>query len=297
MLKTINNNKKTKNIHLNGVLFIVGCFVAVLILNMSGNTLHCYAEDYADYIAEEGGYFEDGGGEVPGDSGGEASSDSSDSSGGSSSSSGYTEEQKAAAKAWLSSHGYAPTRAGAAQAYQDYLDGKFDNDPEVRKYKGLDKTDDNSGKSSSGTPSGENASEKNSENASNNNETGAGQANQNEKADASDLQNGADDSNLNFDDMTNIIDEEVDPKQELEDSIEASKSQLKLKSSESEVMLIYDEYEDSSNISDISKQNAENTKDSEKTENKRKALMYLMFSFIFLIIFISLFKLTKSSEK
>lgn len=46
---------------------------------------------------------------------------------------GYTDEQKAAAKAWLSSHGYAPTRAGANQAYQDYLNGKFDNDPEVQK--------------------------------------------------------------------------------------------------------------------------------------------------------------------
>lgn len=46
-------------------------------------------------------------------------------------SSGYTEEQKAAAKAWLSAHGYAPTRVGAYQAYADYLNGKFDNDPEV----------------------------------------------------------------------------------------------------------------------------------------------------------------------
>ncbi len=59
-----------------------------------------------------------------------------DSSG--SSSSGYSAEQIAAAKAWLSAHGYAPTRAGAAQAYQDYLDGKLDNDPDVRRYKGLD---------------------------------------------------------------------------------------------------------------------------------------------------------------
>lgn len=66
--------------------------------------------------------------------------------------SGYTEEQKNAAKAWLSAHGYAPTRAGAAQAYADYLAGKLDNDPDVRRYKGLDdvdstetETDDNVG--------------------------------------------------------------------------------------------------------------------------------------------------------
>ena len=56
------------------------------------------------------------------------------------SSDGYTDEQKAAAKAWLSSHGYAPTRAGANQAYQDYLNGKFDNDPEVQKALGKDVT-------------------------------------------------------------------------------------------------------------------------------------------------------------
>ena len=60
-------------------------------------------------------------------------------------SSGYTQEQKDAAKAWLSAHGYAPTRAGAAQAYQDFLDGKLDNDPDVRRYKGLDaKTEEES---------------------------------------------------------------------------------------------------------------------------------------------------------
>ena len=49
--------------------------------------------------------------------------------------SGYSEEEKEAAKAWLSAHGYPPTRAGAEMAYQDYLNGKFDDDPEVRKYR------------------------------------------------------------------------------------------------------------------------------------------------------------------
>ena len=37
----------------------------------------------------------------------------------------YTEEEKAAAKAWLSQNGYPPTMDGAQQAYQDYLNGKF----------------------------------------------------------------------------------------------------------------------------------------------------------------------------
>ena len=62
----------------------------------------------------------------------------------------YSEEEKAAAKAWLSAHGYPPTRAGAQQAYEDYLNGKFDDDPEVRKRKGLDKKTENSGNGSSG---------------------------------------------------------------------------------------------------------------------------------------------------
>ena len=37
----------------------------------------------------------------------------------------YTEEQKQRAKDWLRSHGYAPTRDGAYQAYYDWLDGKW----------------------------------------------------------------------------------------------------------------------------------------------------------------------------
>lgn len=37
----------------------------------------------------------------------------------------YTEEEKEAAKSWLSQNGYPPTMAGAEQAYQDYLNGKF----------------------------------------------------------------------------------------------------------------------------------------------------------------------------
>ena len=40
----------------------------------------------------------------------------------------YTEEEKQQAKAWLSAHGYSPDSAGASQAYQDYLNGKFDEE-------------------------------------------------------------------------------------------------------------------------------------------------------------------------
>ena len=50
----------------------------------------------------------------------------------------YTEEQKQQAKSWLSAHGYPPTRAGAEQAYQDYMDGKIDV-PEADAYLGRNK--------------------------------------------------------------------------------------------------------------------------------------------------------------
>lgn len=38
----------------------------------------------------------------------------------------YTQEEKQMVKDWLSANGYPPTWDGVYQAYQDYLDGKFD---------------------------------------------------------------------------------------------------------------------------------------------------------------------------
>ena len=40
----------------------------------------------------------------------------------------YTEEEIAQARAWLSSQGYSPDRSGAAAAYGDYLNGRFDEE-------------------------------------------------------------------------------------------------------------------------------------------------------------------------
>lgn len=51
----------------------------------------------------------------------------------------YTEEQKQAVKAWLSAHGYSPDWSGVSQAYQDYLNGKFDGteiDKKIKEYTG-----------------------------------------------------------------------------------------------------------------------------------------------------------------
>lgn len=53
----------------------------------------------------------------------------------------YTEEEKQQAKAWLSAHGYSPDAGGASQAYQDYLNGKFDEEL------GRNTTEDTSGQS------------------------------------------------------------------------------------------------------------------------------------------------------
>ena len=57
--------------------------------------------------------------------------------------SAYTQEQKQAAKAWLSSHGYPATEDGAWQAYSDWLDGKWwDEFGSPDEYFGADDADD-----------------------------------------------------------------------------------------------------------------------------------------------------------
>ncbi|MDD4371689.1 MAG: hypothetical protein PHD56_11565 [Anaerostipes sp.] len=43
----------------------------------------------------------------------------------------YTQQQINQAKAWLSAHGYSPTRAGAEQAYADYKKGKWNDQGEA----------------------------------------------------------------------------------------------------------------------------------------------------------------------
>ncbi|MCR5228237.1 MAG: hypothetical protein K6E27_13640 [Eubacterium sp.] len=116
----IAGGKKT-NMKKYVLMILVACLLSLSIC--VGNKDRVYAMSSVSEMGVEGGESDSG--------------DSGESSGsGSASTSGYSEEQIAAAKAWLSAHGYAPTRAGAAAAYQDYLDGKFDDDPDVQKYKG-----------------------------------------------------------------------------------------------------------------------------------------------------------------
>ena len=73
----------------------------------------------------------------------------------------YTEEQKQQAKSWLSAHGYPPTRAGAEQAYQDYMDGKI-SVPEADAYLGRNQKKDIENKKNSTTESKQ-STQKNSE--------------------------------------------------------------------------------------------------------------------------------------
>ena len=68
----------------------------------------------------------------------------------------YTEEEKAAAKQWLSQHGYSPDMGGANQAYQDYLNGKFDNEMPGNGGNQQDGTQDPNNQGGSQTPDGSN---------------------------------------------------------------------------------------------------------------------------------------------
>lgn len=81
----------------------------------------------------------------------------------------YTEEEKQQAKAWLSAHGYSPTRAGAYQAYEDYKSGKLKLDDEqerTSKKKPKKKVKKKSSKSKKNTKKNTNKTVKNSINRS-----------------------------------------------------------------------------------------------------------------------------------
>ena len=92
--------------------------------------------------------------------------------------SAYTEEQINQAKAWLSAHGYSPTRAGAGQAMSDYENGKLklgEKEQEIAeksgiKVKGTDKASDKKTKKKSKKKTKKKTNEKTKNPA--NNETG-----------------------------------------------------------------------------------------------------------------------------
>lgn len=158
---------------------------------------------------------------------------------------GYTEEQKNAAKAWLSAHGYAPTRAGAAQAYQDYLNGKFDNDPEVRKYKGLDTEDTTSSNNSADTnvaTDGANPSNNDLSNTPDGSDAAASADNTNNKN--SDVSAPAEQNSNESEEIIEVSVEELKEikKQAFENELINNYNNLKLTSS-NDVILIYEKNE------------------------------------------------------
>lgn len=154
---------------------------------------------------------------------------------GTSDTSGYTEEQKAAAKAWLSAHGYAPTRAGAAQAYADYLAGKLDNDPDVRRYKGLDDETEDSDASNADLPdidtseSGVHLDDSEDKEDSQEKEVKTGQASNDYSGD-----------DISFDNLTSMIDSE-DESYDIGSDIKESQEKLIIPQEKSSITLSYHE--------------------------------------------------------
>ena len=94
----------------------------------------------------------------------------------------YTEEEKEAAKQWLVQHGYSPDRGGANQAYQDYLNGKFDdedpNNGDAPNNQDGSETPNNNNQNGSETPNGNN-SQNGSGTPNNNNQNGSETPNDN----------------------------------------------------------------------------------------------------------------------
>ena len=151
----------------------------------------------------------------------------------------YTPEQKQAAKAWLSAHGYPPTRAGAAQAYQDFLDGKLDDDPDVRRYKGLDNPEN---KSTTGPTNGQTGEtpKRDRPYAKGSEETDEGTG-ETGGLKASNESEEVVDSDLNFDNLEDIIEEDVAEEIKIDLSMKLPIMDNK------DMYLVYDKYEDKGN--------------------------------------------------
>ncbi len=186
--------------------------------------------------------------------------------------SGYTEEEKNAVKAWLSAHGYPPTRAGAEQAYQDFLNGKFDDDPQVRKYKGLDTETDTNGSGDSSDSSG------------NGDASGSGESNEEGTASGKDgdaRANGADndtpDENASDEPIIEMESLEDIMKADFEDELRSSTGLILPVMENKDMYLIYDKYE--------------------KKNDNNDTQFYVIISAIAILVIISVFKLIQKDEK
>ncbi len=189
--------------------------------------------------------------------------------------SGYTEEEKNAAKAWLSAHGYPPTRAGAEQAYQDFLNGKFDNDPQVRKYKGLDTETDTNGSGDSSNSSG--SSESNEEGAASGNAGDANGTASNGAASTSGADNDTPDENASDEPIIEMESLDDIMKADFEDELRSSTGLILPVMENKDMYLLYDKYE-------------------KKTDNNNTQF-YVIISAIAILVIISVFKLIQKDEK
>ena len=186
--------------------------------------------------------------------------------------SGYTEEEKNAVKAWLSAHGYPPTRAGAEQAYQDFLNGKFDNDPQVRKYKGLDTETDTNGSGDSSNSSGNgDASD-----SGDSNEVGAasgkdGDASTNGADNDTPDENASDEPIIEMESLEDIM------KADFEDELRSNTGLILPVMENKDMYLLYDKYE--------------------KKNDNNDTQFYVIISAIAILVIISVFKLIQKDEK
>ena len=195
--------------------------------------------------------------------------------------SGYTEEEKNAVKAWLSAHGYPPTRAGAEQAYQDFLNGKFDDDPQVRKYKGLDTETDTNGSSDSSDSSGNGDAS----GSGDSNEVGTasgkdGDANgtaSNGAASTSGADNDTPDENASDEPMIEMESLEDIMKADFEDELRSSTGLILPVMEDKDMYLLYDKYE--------------------KKNDNNDTQFYVIISAIAILVIISVFKLIQKDEK
>ncbi len=180
--------------------------------------------------------------------------------------SGYTEEEKNAVKAWLSAHGYPPTRAGAEQAYQDFLNGKFDNDPQVRKYKGLDTETDTNGSGESneeGTASGKDGDA--------NGTASNGAASTSGADDDTPDENASDEPMIEMESLEDIM------KADFEDELRSSTGLILPVMENKDMYLLYDKYE--------------------KKNDNNDTQFYVIISAIAILVIISVFKLIQKDEK
>ncbi len=246
------------------VMILVACLLSLSIC--VGNKDRVYAMSSVSEMGVEGGESDSG--------------DSSDS--GSASSSGYSEEQIAAAKAWLSAHGYAPTRAGAAAAYQDYLDGKFDDDPDVQKYKGQSSSTSQTTSQETSQEAGTSSSDVDAVSDKSSLDVDATSEKTSDETGSSTVDSSSEEgSNVTIDDLPSILVDSDDGSVDAKTSDNGLKinDDLKLSERDDSVYVFYDDDEP------------------EQVVRESSFVIYIIFSVVIVMVIVSLVMLIKAKKK